>query len=263
VVVEAKFGAALTSEQVHAYLTDQECRLEGGVQGALILLVPSYRRPEAETLLGTLRGRAGEHNAPTASVSTAVDTWEEWLRVLDEAAQELPAHEQDAVRCDLGQLRELCATMRGLDVPPLGLAATGRDFHDREPDLRRLVDEATIGFRTPWGQLLPLGNEPKFGFYRRYISGGLTEDPDCCCAVGVVGGLAEEGRPPFWLRYHKNTSSFQTVADRIMKSQYAADARDNGGHIWLPLRVSNDRSGAAIVDELTGKIDDIRAVAAG
>ena len=149
VVVEAKFGAALTSDQVHAYLTDQEVRLEGGVRGALILLVPSYRRPEAEGLLGTLEGRTDEQNAPTASISPAVDTWEEWLRVMNEAAQALPAHEQDAVLCDLGQLRELCATMRGLDVPPLGLAATGRDLHDRERDLRRLVDEVTVQFRTP------------------------------------------------------------------------------------------------------------------
>ena len=79
----------------------------------------------------------------------------------------------------------------------------------------------------------------------------------------MVGGLASEGRTPFWLRYHRDTSSFQTVADRIMASQFAADARGDGGHIWLPLRVSDDRSGAVIVDELAGQIDELRALAAG
>jgi hypothetical protein len=65
------------------------------------------------------------------------------------------------------------------------------------------------------------------------------------------------------LRYHRDTSGFQTVAARIMASRFASDARIDTGHIWLPLFVSDDRSGAAILDELTHRIEDIRAVAAG
>lgn len=46
-----------------------------------------------------------------------------------------------------------------------------------------------------------------------------------------------------------------------MASQFAGDARAVAGHdVWLPLHVSADRSGAAIVDEL---IEEIRSVAAG
>ena len=37
---------------------------------------------------------------------------------------------------------------------------------------------------------------------------------------------------------------------------------DHGG-VWVALRVSPDRSGAAIVDELVAQIEAIRAVAAG
>lgn len=81
--------------------------------------------------------------------------------------------------------------------------------------------------------------------------------------MGVVGRLASEGGTPFWARYHRKTSSFREAADRIMASRLATDARGDGGHIWLPLRVSKDRSGAAIIDEPADGIETIRAVAAG
>lgn len=258
-LVEAKFGARLDEDQVRAYLTNQEARLSGGIRGALILLVPAYRKPEAEALL---QAAADELHASTASVSTGVATWDEWFRVLDEAVQEFPADEREAVLGDLTQFRALCRTMVALDIPPLGRAATGSGWSDREQDLRRLVDQVTAQFKGPSGNLLPLGNEPEFGYYRRYIPGGLT-DPNCYCAVGLPTGLAGEAISPFWLRYHRDTSSFLTVADRIMASRFAPDARGNGGHVWLPLRVSADRSGAALVDELTQGIAEIRAVAAG
>ena len=261
VVVEAKFGAALTSGQLHAYLSYQYSRLDGGDRGALIVLVPSYRTPEAEAVLGTLETQPDEWSASTSSVSAAVLTWDDLLAVWDDAAQELPADERDDVACDLRQLRELCKTMAALDVPPLGLVAAGRGLQERESDLRRLVAEATAGFPGPSGRLIPIGMEAEFNFYRRYIPGS-SGDPDCYCAVGVVGSLAGHGTP-FWIRYHRKTSSFQAVADHIMASRLAVDARGDGGHIWLPLHVSADRSGTAIVAELLERIEEIRAIAAG
>jgi hypothetical protein len=215
VVVEAKFGAILSREQVKAYLTDQEARLAGGARGALVLLVPSYRKPEAESLLDALGDRADS----LAAVSTGVATWDEWLDVLDVSAQDLDPPERDAVRCDVRQLRALCATMRGVDVPPLEEVAEGVGMDEREKDLRRLADEVTRRFRFPTGQLIPIGFEAEFGYYRRYMPGG-PDDADCCASVGVLSGLAVD--TPFWLRYHKDTSSFQKVADRIMASPLAA-----------------------------------------
>jgi hypothetical protein len=261
-VVEAKFGATLSSAQVRTYLTDQEGRLDGGVRGTLVLLMPSYRVPEAETILRSLDEQAeGEE-----SVSTIVVTWDEWLDVWDEAARKLPGSVQDAVLSDLSQLRALCKAMEGLDIPPLGDVARGHKWEDREGDLHRLVREVTAQpqFSNPSGRLLPTQHEQELAFFSRYIPGAPPGSKSkCYCSVGVAGGLATAGGTPFWLRYHKKTPDFQTISERIMASRFAPDARGNQGHIWLPLHVSLDRSGAAILEELTAKIEEIRAIAAG
>lgn len=258
VVLEAKFGARLEAAQLQAYMNHQVARLEGGARGALVVLLPSYRRPEAEAVLNTVGGDGDELTAATPSVFTAVLTWDELLDVWDEAVQELPADVRDAVMCDLRQLRELCKTMVGLDITPLGLVATGGDgWQDRENDLKRLVDEASSKF--PYrSRLLPLGIErwPGFDYYRRYLPARRPGAGQC--SLGVVGGLPGS---PFWLRYHRDTPNFQTFAERIMASRFAAEARGDGGHVWLPLRVSADRSGATIVGELIEQIEAIRAVA--
>jgi hypothetical protein len=179
VVVEAKFGARLEAAQLQAYMNHQVARLGGGARGALIVLVPSYRRPEAEDVLADVGSDAGEPTPLRPSMSTAVLTWDELLGVWDEAARELAADERNAVVCDLRQLRELCRTMVGLDILPLGFVATGGvGWAERESDLKRLVDEVTAAFHTS-GRLLPLGTEqwPEYGYYRRYISDSLTNPP--------------------------------------------------------------------------------------
>ena len=262
-IIEAKFGAGLTTAQLQAYVTHQLASLDPGLRGALVVLVPSYRSPEAEAALSTVWTRCDEAHSPSPPVATAVLTWDELLAVWDDAAQRLAPCDKDAVVCDLRQLRGLCRAMAALDIAPLGLVATGgHGWQEREGDLRALVGQATAGFPIPDGRRLPLGLErwPEFEYYRRYIPGGLP-DPNCYCAVGSVSGLTDQGTP-FWLRYAKETSGFQVIASRIMASRLAADARGTGGHVWLPLRVSADRSGSAVVDELVTQIDAIRAVAA-
>lgn len=131
-------------------------------------------------------------------------------------------------------------------------------MQDREDDLNRLVDEVSATFHE--ARLAPLGVErwPGFEYYRRYLpekrpGGGQ-------CSVGVAGGLPGT---PFWLRYHRETPNFQTFADRIMASRFASAAGGDGGHLWLPLRVSADRTGTTIVGELIEGIEAIRAVAEG
>jgi hypothetical protein len=260
-VVEAKFGATLSDGQVRTYLTDQEKRLDGGARGTLVLLVPSYRVPEAEAILRSIEEAAEDQG----SVSTVVVTWEEWLGAWDVAAQELPGSLQDAVLSDLGQLRALCKTMEGVDVPPLVEVATGGDWGDREDDLHRLVREVTDQpqFRGP-GRLLPTKRDQELDYYFRYIPGVPSDSKsECYCSVGVASRLRSAGGTPFWLRYHRKTRDFQTVSERIMASRYARDAAGNQGHIWLPLHVSPDRSGAAVLEELTAEIEEIRAIAAG
>lgn len=259
VVVEAKFGARLEAAQLQAYMSHQIARLDDAARGALVVLVPSYRRSEAEAVLSAVGGD-GDGDDATATGSTAVLTWDDLLGVWDEAVQNLPADDRDAVMCDLRQLRALCRTMVGLDIVPLGLVATGGGtWQDRESDLKRLVDEASAQF--PYSsRLLPLGTErwPGFDYYRRYLPSRRPGAGQC--SLGVVGGLPGS---PFWLRYHRGTPNFQSFAERIMASRFAAEARGDGGHVWLPLRVSADRSGATIIGELIEQIETIRAVAEG
>ncbi len=260
VVVEAKFGASLTTAQLRAYLTHQVARLDGGTRGVLVVLVPSYRRPEAEAVLSTIQSEGNAPTAITPFVSTAVMTWDELLGLWDAAVQKLQPDDRGSVMCDLRQLRSLCKSMVALDIPPLGLVATGSDgWQDRESDLKRLVDEASARF--PYeSRLLPVGIErwPGFDYYRRYLPGKRPDGGQC--SLGFVAGLPGT---PFWLRYHRETPNFRIFADRIMASPFAAAARGEGGHVWLPLPVSADRSGATIVSELIEAIEAIRAVAEG
>lgn len=258
VVVEAKFTADLTSGQVLAYLNDQERRLRGEVPGAFVLLVPPHREQEANDRLLAAVEQAPADGSKGA-VSSAVITWDDWLDVWNKAAQELPEDERAAVMGDLVQLRELCLTMRGLDIEPLGQAAHG-DWQDRKRDLHRLVDQITLQLSDSSSRLLPTGTEPRFDFFRRYVPGGYA---DSYCAVGVVGKFADSQTTPFWLRYHKDTSHFSTIRERIMASGFAAESRLDAGHIWLPLRASDDVSGAAVVRELVDQVREIQEVAAG
>jgi hypothetical protein len=259
VVVEAKFGATLTPAQIRAYMTHQIAKMDAGTRGVLTVLVPSYRRPEAEAVLSTVGGDRDEPTAVNPSVSASVLTWDELLGVLEGTAAKVAADDRDAVMCDLRQLRALCNTMVGLDIPPLGPVAAGDGaWQDRQSDLKRVVDEASAKLHE--ARLAPLGVErwPGFDYYRRYLppkrlGGGQ-------CSVGVAGGLPGT---PFWLRYHRETPNFPIFADRIMASRFAAVAGNIGGHLWLPLRVSADRSGATMIGELIKEIEAIRAVAEG
>lgn len=266
VVIEAKFGARLDPGQLLAYLTNQVGSL-GGIRGALVVLVPSYRRPEAERVLSDLSTTDDEPSSFTPAVATAVLTWDALLDAWDNAAEQIPGDDGDAVVSDVRQLRALCETMAALDIAPLGMiAGGGPGWENRESDLKRLVDEATAEFRdtSPGRSSAPSGVErwPEFAYYRRYLPWRRRGAGQCCvgCLLGVVGGLPGT---PFWLRYHRETPDFPTIARRVMASGFAAEARGEDGHVWLPLRVSPDRSGATIVGELIEQIEAIRAVAEG
>lgn len=109
VIVEAKFGASLTSAQLQAYMTHQIAKLDAGTRGVLTVLVPSYRRPEAEAVLSAVGDEGAGSTAVIPSVSASVLTWEELLSVLEGAVAKVPADDRDAVRCACGKF-ERCAT---------------------------------------------------------------------------------------------------------------------------------------------------------
>ena len=127
-------------------------------------------------------------------------------------------------------------------------AHAGGGWEPREDDLRRLVDQVTAMFFPPPDRLAPIGLErwPAFDYYRRYLPVDLP-DGTCQCAVGLILGPTDQGTP-IWLRYQRAwcKADFQGVAERIMSSRFAAGARSDSGGVWVPLRVSPDRSRAAV-----------------
>jgi hypothetical protein len=109
----------------------------------------------------------------------------------------------------------------------------------------------------------PLRTEIQFDDHAQgaAVIGTLFGVGPSCCATGRAG-RPRRSSVSAQLTYCE--SSFQVISERIMASQFAGDARAVGGHdVWQPLHVSADRSGAAIVDELVERIEEIRAVAAG
>jgi len=243
---------------VKSYLDVQDALL-GDARGVLVLLVPPHRKPEAERLLKGVWRVRDHTDSPRAAVVGAVMTWDDWLDVWDDATRALPEHDVAAVAADLAQLREMFATLAGLDIRPLGEAAEGIGWATRRADLHRLVEQVTAEFRDPSSNILPTGTEQRFDFYRRYIAAW----PDAWCALGVAGVFADAGNTPFWVRYHKKTPSFPAMRDRLMASGFAARARSDEGHVWLPLEVSGDVSGTIVVAELAEQVRKIHVTATG
>jgi hypothetical protein len=236
VEIEAKLAAALTHQQLLTYMRQQESGLGPHSSGAFVVLVPSHRTSEAQTLLDSMRPDFAEPPV----LATHVLTWDKLFEVLDSAAA-TALHSSTAIAADLLQLRDLCMTLQGLDITPLGDAASGRGWAKRRTDLERIVERVTAQLSGDHA-LLPTGKDSLYTF-RRYVNQG----PGSFCAVGIVGKFADRGDSPLWLRYHSQTPHFQEIEARLRSSDLEDRARDDQGHIWLPLTVPNDLSGAAIV----------------
>jgi hypothetical protein len=85
----------------------------------------------------------------------------------------------------------------------------------------------------------------------RYFRGGYGNSE---ISVGIANRFAGMGGPPFWLRYNKYTPDFSAVRVRIMASDYADLARQDDGHLWLPLDVPGDLAGPEVVERLLDRI---------
>lgn len=241
VKIEAKFAHALSPEQLGSFLQDQRQRLGSNESGVLVLLVPSHRAREAETVFGSLPPDVSDNT----DGATHVLSWDTLLDVLDSAVT--GATQPNDVAADLVQFRDLCETLQGLDIAPLGDTATGTNWEQRQPDLQRVVELVTEDL-SEGRRLLPTGKDSLYTF-RRYINTG----PDASSAVGIVGAFAKYGHP-LWLRYHKEATDFANIDARLNGSNLRADARREEGHIWLPLDVPADLSGAGIVVSLVEQV---------
>jgi hypothetical protein len=255
VIVEAKFGASLDVGQVGAYLNYLDVQKRRGVTGVFVLLVPMSRSQEGQRVLDdAVRERVDKGAAPYTS-GTAVVTWDDWLDVWDEAVRDLPAT-PDSLAGDLVQLRELCVTLGGLVIPPLGGAASGENWREREEDLRIIVDQVTVRLKAPEDKNLPIQHEAGYD-PMRYVPGKYLRS---YCSVGLASRFADQGLSPLWLRYHQQTDGFRAIRARIMTSKFRDEARDDDGHIWLPLHIPPNFAGPDVVDQVVEQVAAVEAV---
>lgn len=257
IVVEAKFWAALEQGQVRSYLADQASRLGASVQGAFVLLVPTSRVKEAQSVLN--EAMQGDFSSGLGT-RTSVLSWDDCIRLCEEAVAGLP--DADDIGGDLVQFRAMCTTLGGLVIAPLGHVSFGDEWRDREQDLRQLVREATDHFMPP-GSRWPMSSEVGYE-HRRYILGYLSDgavDFGANCSVGIGTRFAAEGQTPFWLRYHRRTPDFKLVKARLSRSSYSPRMRTDDRHLWLPLDARPDAAGPELVQDLIAQISSIVATA--
>ena len=258
-VIEAKFGAALTAAQVRSYLHHQERRVDAGVDRAFLLLVPETRTGEAQRVLRDAHEERRSRGEPDRKASSMVVTWDEWFDTLDHAVEHLPAS-PDSLSADLVQLRGLCTALGGLVISPLAHAALGGDWRQRQEDLRTLVDQVTSRLRNPKGKMPPIIHETGFDPLR-YLPGGYVKRGSAL-AVGLASRFADQGMSPLWVRWHKRTRHYSAIRVRIMASAYRDQVRTDDGHLWLPLMLQPEMTGPELVDDLVYQVETMKSVLA-
>lgn len=266
IMVEAKFGAALTVGQLRAYFDDQSRRLgtpstqDPGRVGVIVLMVPPHRVAEAERAHAALVAQRVDAGLPPYPSRFLVVGWDTWLDDWDAAVAGLPATSH-SVAADLVQLRELCLTLGGLHMRPLEKAASGPDWTGRAGDLATLVDQVTQQLRGPDGKTLPIQHEAGYD-PMRYISGGYRLGGSSC-SVGLASRFANEGASPLWLRYHRSTPHFSAISDAIFRSELRLRVRTDDRHLWLPLLIRPDLAGEQLVEDLVAQVWDVRRLLGG
>jgi hypothetical protein len=263
VVIEAKFGAELTVDQINSYLRDQGRRIhdDSGSPDAclLILLVPQARVAEAKhKLQRAFREEFGEAEPPSNRLSLVL-SWDDWLDMWDTLLADVP-DSADGLRADVVQLRAMCLSLGGLVIAPLGVAASGEAWRTREDGNRVVVDEVTRALSVGTRRLYPIGDEGVFRARRYFDSGYATGDGGVgAAAVGVHTGFADAGGSPIWLRFHKDTTGFLNILGVVMGSGLGDGGRRDGGHLWLPLHVDPDLGGIDLVSDLVEQVRRIQS----
>jgi hypothetical protein len=235
VFIEAKIHADLGDAQVRRYVTTQQRQLAGtAFGGVVVVLVPESRMSvmsgELTRDLAPVGARRTDSvwEVPGATkVKVILLAWDEAIDVMKRAASDSAD--------DLNQLLGAARAMRGSDIAALTDGELSGSWRTRRADISDMVDRVTnqatraLGFKlAPWQGKSSDGLEGGF----RYI--GLEGLPNL--AVGVRPDVES---PPLWVRWHRNTKSFNMVADRLGK-----DALEQAGHLWVALEVTAD-SGSA------------------
>ncbi len=242
VVIEAKFGAALTDEQVRAYASWQHDSLSGSSEaGVLALLVPTVRAGVARRLLDELLVAGGWHDV----LQPVVLTWQDTLTRLREVSI-------GPARAQLDELLAVDAQIEGVDVAPFRDAVAERD--GRREEMKKIF-EAVGQWRLEAGERI-LPSQTRDAVFDLYRYRTLPTRTDLAIGLPKIGLLPEA---PLWARFHRQTPHFSSVRQALTEA--GRDIDDTGGHAWLPLHIPPNLPGAEIVPVVVHQVRDIEEIA--
>ncbi len=259
-IVEGKFWAPLEVKQVHNYLAHLRQTPKTQHPAGFLVLLPESRESEARRIVATASiTDAGANERPVAA---GVMTWEGLLARLDHAAAGLEQY-PNSISADLVQFRGLCSTLSGVVIPPVDPNAPWRT---RQADLEHLVDLLTRGLLKPGEKLLPVVHEPGFDPMRYTyaidpsLHGELYPFSDSYLAIGLAQRFADQGDPPLWMRFSKKTPHFPAIRRNLRASVLWNLAREDDGHVWLPLTIGDDLAGPDLVSDLVAQVWTVQRV---
>jgi hypothetical protein len=259
VMIEAKLGAAINPDQLRSY--EKNLRLRSSKETALLVLVPKGRIAEAThvaadalDLPGSGPWRVTDRRAP----GVAIISWDELFDVLWSSKEERCRH----------VVVQLQSMYRELSSDFIATLASDEDLHQwrsSETNFAKLVDQVTRQLTQqhktyPWQTetLEETGSDGEpLQHHFRYIC-PFAGDKKSCYSIGVRDSFAK-WITPIWMRFHKDTSKFRLIRERIRTS----DLRklESSGHIWMPLDIPRDVSGDQMVQSLVDQAQEVVRVA--
>ena len=241
-IVEAKFGAALTPNQPVTYLRRL---LAAERPGLLLFLVPTRR---TNPIWAELQRRCNEEDLPLTPDGTlrgvhdqavvGVTSWTDLLEDLDRHLVPVVDHRQTIAELD--QLRSLCERADRTVFQPLTTQFLGGDIGQRLQDLDALLNEAvaslagrrmaaTKGLRWSSGQ----------GWYGRYFQLAGWE-----CLLHVnFDRWGTQRDTPLWLRITDRRGAGYPALQEALRPLAGADpprVLDGDGRLQIPIHLPHD-----------------------
>jgi hypothetical protein len=262
-IVEAKFGAALTPNQPVTYLR----RLLGRDTAALLLfLVPTRRAAPiwAELLRRCseagleLTSTEGQRRGSCQNAVVAVTTW---VDLLDDVERALtPPSEHRRSLAELEQLRGLCeladqAVFRPFTSQFLG-GDTGRRLMDLDSLLNEAIDSLAIG---RLASTAGMARSAGVGYFGRYLRLGGWE-----CFLHVNYNLWGSQRPtPLWLRISDRRAAGDTALGDALSSLVSAQPSrllNHDGLHHIPIHLPHDVDRDVVFASIDTQLRDVQAL---
>lgn len=227
-------------------------------------MVPVKRLTEAADALGRISSLLPEAaREDDLLAGTGFAPWEEWIWEWDRVLDGLPQGSA-TVAADVVQFKALCRALLGSVMPPLGNAAAGGAWRDRENDVLRLPDLVVSQLNYMlWheGYERLTGAEFKVPYRRRRTITISIKWPKIDADLGIRTDLGDAGQTPLWLRIRKSRyGGLELVRSRVASSRFSAHARNDAGHPWIPISIPPDLGEDALIGSLTDQAQEIVSV---